>query len=189
MNDYSASSNPDHDAIAIPTDCEICHTTNPGWEPASFPIHNEYWPLTGAHLTIASDCDACHGGNYISTPNECVGCHLDDYNQTTDPDHQAAQFPTTCEDCHTTIAWVPSTFDHDGQYFPIYSGEHEGEWNTCSECHPNPSNYGVFTCLTCHEQGETDDEHNEVTGYSYNSDACYACHPNGEAEKKMFKPN
>ncbi len=191
MDDYSGTSNPDHDAIGIGTDCETCHTTNPDWQPATFPIHNQYWPLTGAHLIIANDCYACHEGDYNSTPNECVGCHIDDYNGTTDPDHQAAGFPTTCEDCHTTVAWVPSTFDHDGQYFPIYSGSHEGEWNTCSECHPNPSNYEIFTCLTCHEQAETDDEHQEVSGYSYNSDACYACHPNGEAEgkKMMFRSN
>jgi hypothetical protein len=186
MDDYNQSANPDHDAISIPTDCEVCHTTSPDWQPATFPIHNEYWPLTGAHLTIASDCYTCHQGNYNNTPNECAGCHMDDYNGTTDPNHAAAQFPTDCELCHTTIAWVPSTFDHDGLYFPIYSGEHEGEWNSCSECHPNPSNYSLFTCLTCHEQGETDDEHDEVPGYSYNSDACYACHPNGEAEKKMY---
>jgi len=187
MEDYLASINPDHDAISIPTDCETCHSTNPDWEPATFPIHDNYWPLTGAHLIIANDCYACHEGDYNGTPNECVGCHLADYNQTTDPNHVAAQFPTDCELCHTTNAWEPSTFDHDGQYFPIYSGSHEGEWNSCSECHPNPSNYGVFDCLSCHEQGETDDDHSEVSDYSYNSDACYSCHPNGESGGKMFR--
>lgn len=33
------------------------------------------------------------------------------------------------------------------------------------------------------------EEHQEVSGYQYNSDACYACHPNGESEGKMFRLN
>jgi hypothetical protein len=187
MEDYSGSANPDHDAIGIPTDCGTCHTPSPDWEPAAFPIHDEYWPLTGAHLTIQDECDACHQGDYNDTPDYCYGCHEADYNQTTDPDHAAAQFPTDCEICHTTVAWIPSTFEHDGQYFPIYSGSHEGEWNTCSECHPNPSDYGIFTCLTCHEQAETDEEHNEVSGYVYESNACLNCHPDGEADGMLRK--
>ena len=47
---------------------------------------------------------------------------------TTDPDHTAAGFSTDCATCHSETAWEPSTFDHDGLYFPIYSGEHDGEW-------------------------------------------------------------
>jgi hypothetical protein len=184
LSDYNQTTNPDHDAIGIGTDCAMCHTTNPGWQPASFPIHNQYWPLTGAHVNV--DCYSCHEGNYNSTPNTCAGCHMDDYLGTTDPNHAAAGFPTTCEECHTTVAWVPSTFDHDGQYFPIYSGSHNGVWNTCSQCHPNPSNFSVFTCTTsCHPQGETDSQHDGVSGYSYNSDACYACHPTGQSGGKM----
>lgn len=187
LEDYTSSVNPDHDAIGIPTDCETCHTTNPDWQPAAFPIHNQYWPLTGAHLIISADCDACHQGDYTETPNTCFGCHAADYNQTTDPDHQAAQFPTDCELCHTTTGWVPSTFDHDGQYFPIYSGSHEGEWSSCSECHPNPADYGIFTCLTCHTQSETDPDHDEVLGYVYESNACLNCHPDGESGGGMRK--
>jgi hypothetical protein len=189
LDNYNQSANPDHDALGIGTNCETCHTTSPDWQPASFPIHNEYWVFTGAHISISNDCDACHSGNYNNTTNTCFGCHLDDYNQTNDPNHATAQFPTDCELCHTTAAWIPSTFDHDGLYFPIYSGSHQGEWNSCSECHPNPSNYLVFTCLTCHEQGETNGEHEGVSGYSYNSNACLTCHPDGEAGDRKFKFN
>ncbi|MBM3436056.1 MAG: hypothetical protein FJY07_07585, partial [Bacteroidetes bacterium] len=76
----------------------------------------------------------------------------------------------------------PSTFNHDSQYFPIYSGKHNGKWDQCSDCHTNPNNYEVFTCLTCHTQAETDNDHDEVPGYQYNSDACLACHPNGNKD-------
>jgi hypothetical protein len=187
--DFNQSVNPNHNAIGIPNDCETCHTTVPDWQPATFPIHNQYYPLQGAHAAIASNCFTCHEGNYINTPNLCYGCHSDDYNQTTDPNHISAQFPTNCESCHSETAWTPATFDHDGLYFPIYSGSHEGEWNTCSECHPNPSDYSVFTCLTCHSQGDMNEEHQGVSGYQYNSDACYACHPTGQSGGKMFRPN
>jgi len=182
---YTQTTNPDHVAIGIPNVCEDCHTTNPGWSPATFPIHNNYWTFQGAHLAIAGDCDACHNGNYVTTPNTCFGCHETTYNQTTNPNHAQAQFPTDCELCHTQSAWVPSTFDHDGQYFPIYSGSHQGVWDQCSDCHPNPSNFAIFTCLTCHEQGDMDNEHQGIPGYTYNSNACLNCHPSGNAMKSQ----
>jgi mRNA-degrading endonuclease YafQ of YafQ-DinJ toxin-antitoxin module len=182
INNYNQSTNPNHSALAIPTTCETCHTTNPDWQPATFGIHNQYYVLQGAHASIANDCFTCHNGNYNSTPNTCFACHTDDYNQTTDPNHASAQFPTACEDCHSQTAWEPSTFNHDGQYFPIYSGEHQGEWDACSDCHTNPSNYAIFTCTTtCHPQGEMNNEHSGVSGYQYNSAACFACHPTGNS--------
>jgi len=179
IDDYNQSTNPNHFAIGIANDCETCHTTNPEWKPATFPTHNSYYALIGAHATIATDCFTCHNGNYNNTPNTCYACHTEDYNQTNNPDHQTAQFPTDCESCHTQSVWVPSTFDHDGLYFPIYSGAHNGKWDQCSDCHTNPGNYAIFTCLTCHEQGETNSEHEGITGYQYNSEACLACHPDG----------
>jgi hypothetical protein len=146
--------------------------------------------LAGAHVAIANQCVLCHNGNYNSTPNTCVGCHLNDYNQTNNPPHAAAQFPTTCLNCHNQNAWIPSTWNHDGLYFPIYSGKHQGKWNTCSDCHTNPANYAVFSCITsCHSQSSTNNDHQGVAGYSYNSDACYNCHPNGNTPKMLQKNN
>ena len=55
-----------------------------------------------------------------------------------------------------TPAWKPATFDHDGKYFPVYSGSHNGKWNACSDCHTNNSNYAVFSCIACHEHNQTD---------------------------------
>ncbi|MDX1684632.1 MAG: hypothetical protein R3275_05300, partial [Saprospiraceae bacterium] len=183
IDDYNASTNPDHDNIGIPTDCDMCHTTDPNWMPATFPIHDNYYPLIGAHALISNDCDVCHMGDYNNTPNTCFGCHEDDYNNTTNPDHASAGFPTDCESCHDQDAWVPANWDHDNMYFPIYSGKHDGEWNQCSECHTIPGNYAVFSCIDCHEhndQQQVDEDHDRVTGYSYNSNACYSCHPTGE---------
>lgn len=180
--DYNQSSNPSHVSLGLSTDCVICHTTAPNWNPVEFPVHNNYYPLVGAHAAIADQCATCHNGNYNNTPNTCVGCHQSDYNQTNDPNHAAANFPTTCETCHNQNAWVPSTWNHDTQYFPIYSGSHDNEWDHCSDCHTNSNNYAIFTCLTCHHQSQTNNEHDEVPGYQYNSAACLACHPDGEGD-------
>ena len=180
--DYNQSTNPNHNAIGIPTDCAMCHTTEPDWMPADFPIHDDYYVLNGAHTLIANDCVACHNGDYNNTPNTCYGCHAQDYNQTTNPDHQAAQFSTDCVTCHSEDEWIPVTFDHDSQYFPIYSGAHDGEWDQCLDCHTNPTNFAEFTCVTCHMNPETDMQHDGVGGYSYNSTACLACHPTGTAD-------
>lgn len=190
INNYNSSTNPNHTTLSLPITCGDCHTTNPDWKPASFPIHNDFFLLQGAHSLIAQQCDECHQGNYMETPNTCVGCHQDDYNGTTSPSHSSAHFPTDCETCHTQTSWTPSTFDHDNLYFPIYSGKHRGEWTTCADCHPNPSNYAQFTCIDCHEhnQPDMDDEHSGVPGYQYNSIACYTCHPTGGGDGKFKSP-
>jgi hypothetical protein len=181
---YNQSTNPNHITANFPTTCETCHSQT-AWIPSNFD-HNTVYPLTGAHATIAANCFACHQGSYVNTPNTCVGCHLIDYNQTTNPSHTAAQFPTTCTTCHTQTAWTPATWDHDNLYFPIYSGKHNGEWNACSDCHPNASNFAVFTCTTsCHPQAKMNSEHQGVSGYSYNSAACFNCHPRGNGGKMM----
>ena len=187
LPNYNGSTNPNHAALNIPTNCITCHTTNPNWTPASFPIHNNYYVLAGAHVTLA--CITCHNGNYgNTTPTLCVGCHLTNYNQTNNPPHAASNFPTTCADCHSQNAWSPATWDHDGQYFPIYSGKHKNHWNSCTDCHPNPGNYAVFTCTTsCHPQSQMNNKHQGVSGYSYSSPACLNCHPTGNGGNMMIR--
>lgn len=183
-NDFNSTFNPNHQNLGLTTQCGDCHTTNPGWSPAEFPVHDNFYQLIGAHAAIKSNCSDCHNGDYNSTPNTCYQCHQSEYNSTTDPSHSTAQFPTDCEQCHSQNAWEPSTFNHDGQYFPIYSGEHLNEWNSCSDCHTNAANYSIFSCIDCHEHNQTemDDEHNDVNGYIYESNACYECHPDGQAD-------
>ena len=181
--DFDLSTNPDHNDLGLSTDCVSCHTTAPDWNPATFANHNDFYVLNGAHATIANDCASCHNGDYTNTPTTCVGCHQGDYDQTTDPSHTALSFSTDCTMCHSENSWTPATFDHDGQYFPIYSGAHEGEWTACVDCHTTPGNFSEFTCITCHVSAETQEQHNGVAGYTYNSTACLACHPTGNADE------
>jgi len=194
QTDFDNSINPSHKTLGLSTNCVTCHSTNPGWEPALFPDHNNYFQLLGAHATITNNCSDCHKGNYNVTPNQCFGCHEADYNATNDPAHLIAQFSTDCESCHTENVWNPSSFNHDLQYFPIYSGKHRGEWNQCSECHTTATNYKLFSCIDCHEhnnKAEVDKDHNGVNNYQYVSTACYDCHPKGTEDglKPILKPN
>jgi nitrate/TMAO reductase-like tetraheme cytochrome c subunit len=176
LSDYNNAVNPNHVAGGFPTDCMECHTTT-GWSPATFDHNLTDFPLTGAHLS--TDCQSCHvGGNYQLEYTDCYECHESDYQVPTDPNHVLLQFSHDCTPCHTTTAWLPSTFDHDAQYFRIYSGAHQGKWSSCAECHPSVGNYAEFTCISCHEhnQPDMDDEHQGVPGYVYSSPACYDCH-------------
>jgi len=182
LDDYMATTNPNHTITSFSTNCKDCHNIG-AWVPADFD-HDSFYPLLGAHTT--TNCTSCHiGGNYANTPNTCVGCHLTDYNNTVNPNHSAAQFPKDCTECHNEMKWTPSDFNHDGMYFPIYSGRHRGVWTSCTECHTNSSNYAVFSCINCHQhsnQTQVNNDHKEVGGYSYNSNACLSCHPTGRSD-------
>jgi hypothetical protein len=182
---YNQATNPNHKTLGLSSSCADCHTTAQGWQPAKFPNHSSYFALTGGHAKVATDCAACHKGTYPNTPNTCYGCHATDYNNTTNPAHKTAQFPTDCISCHTVSAWAPSTFNHDAQHFPIYSGKHQGRWTLCSECHTSTSNFALFSCIKCHEHSnktEVDGHHSGVNGYAYNGTSCYSCHPKGRAD-------
>lgn len=176
--EFAATTDPDHEQGGISHECAICHTTT-AWQPARYDHDATAFPLTGGHRT--TPCLSCHATGYAGTPTDCIACHRADYDATTDPDHMAAGFPTTCEGCHSTAGWGGTTWDHDGQYFPIYSGAHRGRWDACTECHVNPSSFATFECITCHEHNQTemDDKHRNVDNYAYVSTACYECHPRG----------
>lgn len=184
QQNYNTAADPNHIALSLPTDCNQCHTTSPGWAPATFPIHNNFYPLVGAHFNIRDNCGSCHNGTYLSTPNTCYQCHTANFNSATNPNHVVLRFPHDCLECHSQNAWRPSSFNHDQQYFPIFTGEHRNKWDNCERCHTNPSNFAVFSCITCHEHNQTsmNNEHRNVPGYQYLSSACYNCHPNGDAK-------
>ena len=173
LKDFNGTTNPNHAQAGFPQTCEVCHNTT-AWQPATFDHSKTAFPLTGAHTTVA--CANCHvGGNYTSIPTDCYSCHKVDYTGTTNPNHVAAGFPTTCQTCHTTTAWTGATFNHT--WFPI--PHHTAQ--LCSDCHTNSSDYSVFVCTSCHTQTQTNPQHQGVSGYVWNSANCYNCHKNGRA--------
>jgi hypothetical protein len=180
LNDYNGTAAPKHSTAGFGTTCDMCHSTAT-WQGAVFDHSKTLFPLTGAHVPLA--CTACHSdGVYAGKPTTCVSCHLTDYNATNNPAHAAAGFPTDCASCHTTATWLGATFNHDATFFPIYSGAHQGRWSSCATCHTNAANYVVFSCINgCHGQSGTNSNHRGVSGYRYDSQACYSCHPRGRA--------
>ncbi len=175
QSDYDGA----HAGSGIPTTCGSCHTTS-GWEGATadHALLSGGFQLVGAHASAA--CTACHQvpGYQLLFPapagqGDCVACHQSDF----DGAHGGSGFPTTCETCHGTSSWA-SSFDHDAQYFPIYTGHHRGRWSSCATCHTSSTDFGAFSCLTCHEHAQStmDEHHKEVKGYVYESSQCYACH-------------
>ncbi len=178
--DFTSVTDPDHTLAGFSHDCTGCHTTT-AWSPTSFNHGTTGFTLTGAHLSL--QCLACHATAYAGTSPLCFACHQLAYDNTTNPDHTAANFPTECQTCHTTTAWTPANWNHDSQYFPIYSGKHREKWDQCADCHVNPANFSVFECIFCHEHNQTkmDDKHSGENGYQYNSNACLNCHPNGSS--------
>lgn len=179
--DYFGTTAPNHMEAGYGTDCEACHSVA-AFDWSSDGIDHSFFPLTKGHDGIS--CINCHGGGvFTAIDKSCVSCHAEDYTSALNPNHQSLGFATNCEQCHTTdLDWKPARFtNHDALYFPIYSGEHRGEWNSCTECHTNSANYQQFSCIECHEHNKSsmDREHDDENGYVYESSACYRCHPRG----------
>lgn len=181
---YANTTMPNHTEVGYTADnCANCHDPFLGaWTAGA--INHSFFPLTGGH--DIQDCQQCHlTDKYSDASPDCVSCHQDDFNNTNNPDHQAGGFPTDCALCHdTNPGWNATAFgDHDDKYFPIYSGKHKGEWNQCVDCHTSSGSFSSFSCIDCHEHNNkagVDNDHDEVSGYSYQSSACYQCHPDGE---------
>jgi hypothetical protein len=169
-----------HGGTNTPETCLQCHP-GPTWSGADFD-HPASFDLLGAHANLG--CTACHAAD--GTPlypgvgdDECVACHQSDY----DGQHGGSGYPTECLLCHGRSTWSGADFNHDADYFPIFSGKHMNKWNAagCTACHPDASDFGAFTCFTCHAHDENrmSDKHSEVSGYSYEPERCLACHPTG----------
>jgi hypothetical protein len=177
--DYEQVRVPNHVLSLFSVTCLECHTQT-AWEPALFDHNKTQFPLTGRHST--TDCANCHtNGVFANTAMACYACHQMDFQNARDPNHVSARFPDACEQCHNTNRWEPAQFDHR-RFFPIYSGKHRGEWDTCADCHTHPADFKTFSCLTCHEhsQARMDREHRGRRNYVYESQACYGCHPDGD---------
>ena len=91
------------------------------------------FPLTGSHTTL--NCQQCHDNGYSNTPVECVACHKQIYNESTNPNHQSLSLSTDCESCHTINPdWQPASFPVHEQYY-LLAGGHLEVANDCSGCH------------------------------------------------------
>ena len=186
LQDFREAATVDHVAAGFPTDCRGCHGTFAWGEAAAFDHRaaSGGYPLEEVHRLIR--CQSCHTVPDLALrfqpagPTDCVACHQDDF----DREHAGTGFPVTCLQCHDQRSWEGGVFEGHDALFPVNSGTHAGVWGDCTQCHPPPSGFAGFTCLSCHEhrQSEMDDKHDDVPGYVYESGGCLSCHPTGREE-------
>ncbi len=172
-------------------DCSSCHGTISFNDIDGRALHSTTgFPLTGSHMQIA--CESCHmddqGGAFSSLDISCFSCHEQDYTATSTVDHVASNFPTDCELCHSSLAWVgDATFDH----ITVSSGFNLTGAHTalaCSSCHNEPSMDLLFPapagqndCIACH-QTDYDNDH----GGSGIPVTCLECHNDSRWEDADF---
>lgn len=169
-------------------ECQRCHKPTNWLDFDVQDVHrNTSFPFVGIHARL--DCKVCHQGSlegeFRMLKSLCIDCHQTEYSQTQNPVHTGLGFSTQCQECHTMFSWIPADFKQHDAYFPIYSGAHNGKWDDCTTCHYQKGNYQEFSCyLNCHEhnQASTDRKHHEVSGYVYDSHACYRCHSGGRGD-------
>jgi hypothetical protein len=172
LSTWEQTANPPHVQSGFSRRCEDCHNvTSPTWRSANF-SHPASFPLAGGHAGLA--CARCHaGGVYQGTSSACVSCHQGDYARTTNPNHAAGRFPTTCENCHTIGGWRPAKFDHDATRFPL-TGAHTRV--DCARCHVGGRYAGTPTdCYSCHQgdYARTTNPNHQASGFPTQ---CQSCH-------------
>jgi len=175
MADFTGTTNPNHAASKFPTTCESCHSTD-SWLSANFDHSSVGFPLTGGHAVPPRQCADCHlNNNYNLTSTACITCHLKDYQGATNPNHVAAGFSQTCNQCHNTTSWSNASFNHSLTAFPL-TGMHTVPPRQCADCHVN-SNYNLTSaaCVTCHLkdfQGTTNPNH-VTSNFPQTCDSCH----------------
>lgn len=116
--------------------CEACHTTKSWKELSGFDHSKTKFALLGAHRATA--CIDCHKPPNLETklmnvdfkaaPLLCEDCHQDIHGK-----QFAKGDVTRCAECHTSMKWKPSLFDHEKRTeFPL-RGAHQNV--RCAECH------------------------------------------------------
>jgi NMD protein affecting ribosome stability and mRNA decay len=136
FKDFQSTTNPNHVSAKFATNCDTCHSSD-NWMNAKFDHNSVGFPLSGGHAMPPRQCADCHvNNNYNLTSAACVTCHLKDFQGTSNPNHVAANFPSNCTQCHTTVTWTTATFDHSTVNF-VLTGAHTVPPRQCADCHVN----------------------------------------------------
>jgi hypothetical protein len=166
--------------------CERCHEAT-SWSDATFDAdahRRGAFPLTGRHAF--TPCDSCHGDKrdrgFTRAVTECVGCHQADWLRATSGgaavNHADANFPQTCQGCHTAWRFSPAGFPAHDVCFQITGGKHARI--RCVSCHtplpaftqPFTCQSGTANCIQCHSCAD----HDPVPGFACANPKCYSCH-------------
>ena len=108
-------------------------------------LHQEVGLIGGHELA----CSECHlEASFKSLPSNCEGCHLTDFENTTNPNHLTTGYPIICKECHESTAWEPAVVAHDSLDFPL-DGAHA--LIPCISCHLENDFSSLPTdCVDCH---------------------------------------
>ncbi len=161
-------------------ECSRCHTPNSWLVQNISDIHQiSRFPLLGAHRT--ADCEQCHKSESLLrfdvTGINCIDCHRQTYQGTTNPNHVQAGFSQDCASCHsiTAFQWGGAGFDH--RIFPLEQG-HSGL--KCSDCHTaGPFTSTSSACYSCHQQQFTAAKNPDhiTANFSTNCKDCHSLSP------------
>ena len=91
----------------------------------------------------------------------CVSCHLQDYQKTTNPNHVAASFPQDCQLCHTTTQWLGATFDHNADQVPADRGARDGRVHAVPHRTASTGHAATPACSSCHLPDYQEDHESE----------------------------
>ncbi len=207
LTTWQQTNNPTHSAAGGPfgaANCATCH--NPTlWTNVVFNHAATGWALTGSHQLAPADqlapagkvmaCTDCHmGNNYTLTAanTDCYFCLQTAWNSTPSfggavPNHITAGFPTSlCSQCHDTVLWTDSTFNHASTGFPL-TNSHQiapaGKVTGCDQCHVGnystlaiqPTDCGNSQChLTTWQQ--TNNPTHSAAGAPFGAANCATCH-------------
>jgi hypothetical protein len=161
-------------------ECSRCHS------PASWLVSNitelhllSRFPLLGAHWV--ADCKDCHKSESLVRFDvlgvNCIDCHRENYEATTQPDHIQAGFSESCINCHSINAfqWGGAGFNHG--FFPLTGGHSQ---TACADCHTG-GNYTSLSkeCFSCHQtdyNNSANPKHSEL-GFPVNCELCHTTDP------------
>lgn len=101
----------------------------------------------------------------------CISCHSAAYTAASNPLH-LNNMPKTCQDCHGTNAWVPSSATNH-PWWPLQN-KHVGV--SCVACHTKGFNVGdtAKDCVSCHQKdfdGASNPKHKDLFPLD-----CAMCH-------------
>jgi len=201
LTTWQQTTNPQHSAaptvFPIAT-CSNCHNTV-SWQNANFDHSTTGFPLANSHqmapagkVNACTDCHVNNNYNFTSANTDCYGCHQAAWNSTPSfggsvPNHITAGFPTSlCSQCHDTVAWTDSTFNHASTGFPLQNSHQiapAGKVTGCDQCHKGnysslaiqPNDCGNSQChLTTWQQ--TNNPTHSAAGAPFAAANCSTCH-------------
>ncbi len=125
--------------------CQNCHEEQK-WTKIRFSHHKDTdFDLTGHHKKLA--CESCHLKNQsLKLSQQCIDCHKDD------DIHRSAN-GSECKQCHGTVSWGKTDFNHNQDTQFKLVGAHKQI--SCESCHSSgikgKTNVKGRNCADCHK--------------------------------------